>query len=365
MSLKDIEKLKEKVDKDPNSKLFVPLAEEYKKEGMHDEAMNVLLSGLEKQPGYTSARVSLGKIYLDKGMQAEATEEFEKVIKQIPDNLYAHKKLAEIYKDTGKTEQAINAFRAVLKLNPMDEEVVIKLKEIESGAYFDGLSEETEAVEESVHEEVAYTDEATTEDTSGISGPKAFTDEIQETPPSHDKELAAFKSSLFGSTGEAETETEPIPEVIITDKEEDNLEVLEEPVQVPEDEISFGDINEALEYAAAGAGDIHAEIKDQEIIEETEVSVKEQEPAFAGSYEKKSTIEDADKYISEGSYIQAMNIYRDILSTAPGNKKILQRIEELRALIKLLGKDKELLISKLNIFLEGIHKRRDEFLGST
>jgi len=34
-------------------------------------------------------------------------------------------------------------------------------------------------------------------------------------------------------------------------------------------------------------------------------------------------------------------------------------------LIKLMGKDKELLISKLNIFLEGVNKRRDEFLRST
>ena len=72
MSLKDIEKLKERVDKDPNSKLFVPLAEEYKKEGMIEEAISVLLNGIERQPGYMSARVSLGKIYLEKGMMKEA-----------------------------------------------------------------------------------------------------------------------------------------------------------------------------------------------------------------------------------------------------------------------------------------------------
>src|SRR5512135_2069932 len=102
MSLKDIAKLKERVDKDPNSKLFVPLAEEYRKEGMLDEAIGVLLSGIEKQPGYMSARVSLGKIYLEKEMLPEALSEFEQVIKSIPDNLYAHKKLAEIYRATGQ-----------------------------------------------------------------------------------------------------------------------------------------------------------------------------------------------------------------------------------------------------------------------
>ena len=111
MAIEDIERLKEKLDKDPNSKLFVPLAEEYKKAGMLDEAIDVLTKGLESQPAYLSARVSLGKIYIEKGMLDEARTEFEKVISVIPDNLYAHKKLAEIYKDRGQKEEAIKEFK--------------------------------------------------------------------------------------------------------------------------------------------------------------------------------------------------------------------------------------------------------------
>src|ERR1700690_3276352 len=132
MSLKDIEKLKEKIEKDPNSKLFVPLSEEYKKEGKLDEAINVLLSGIEKQPGYMSARVALGKIYLEKEMLKEAQTEFELVVKAIPDNLYAHKKLADIYRATGDTERAIRSYKTVLKLNAMDEDALISLIEFES-----------------------------------------------------------------------------------------------------------------------------------------------------------------------------------------------------------------------------------------
>ena len=394
MSLKDIEKLKEKVDKDLNSKLFVPLAEEYKKEGMLDEAINVLLSGLENQPGYTSARVSLGKIYLDKGMRPEATDEFEKVIKQIPDNLFAHKKLAEIYKDTGKKEQAIKSFKAVLKLNPMDEDAVTKLKEIEGEASPEETTEKIGAATESMHESTSYAEEEVIEDTHEVSEPQALSGEISETPPDHDEELTAFRSSLFGNTGEAEIQAEAIAEVIITEKEEENLEVLdepfqipeeeisfgdindakeeenleviEEPIQIPEEDISFGDINEALEYVETDLEDISEEAKAEEIIEETEeVSFTEKEPDFTEPYAKKSTIEDADKHISKGSYMEAMTVYRNILSSAPDDKKVLQRVEELRGLIKLMGKDKELLISKLNIFLEGVNKRRDEFLRST
>ena len=77
------------------------------------------------------------------------------------------------------------------------------------------------------------------------------------------------------------------------------------------------------------------------------------------------TIGNADKYISEGKYFSAMNIYRKLLLRDTENKQVLQRIEELRVLLKLLGKDKEALVSKLDSFLDGIRKRHDEFSGNT
>ncbi|HKZ57404.1 MAG TPA: hypothetical protein VJ024_06855, partial [Thermodesulfovibrionales bacterium] len=80
MALNELERLKERVDKDPSSKLFVPLAEEYKKAGMFEEAVDVLMKGLERHPNYMSARVSLGKIYIEKEMLNEAGQEFEKVV---------------------------------------------------------------------------------------------------------------------------------------------------------------------------------------------------------------------------------------------------------------------------------------------
>ena len=133
MALEDIEKLKARLEKDAESKLYIPLAEEYRKEGMYDEAINVLLDGLDRQPGYTNARVSLGKIYLEKGQIEDAIEEFEKVINAIPDNLFAQKKLAEINKTIGNTEKAIFHFRKVLELNPLDDEARETLDTLEIG----------------------------------------------------------------------------------------------------------------------------------------------------------------------------------------------------------------------------------------
>jgi len=120
-----------RVEKDPNSRLFLPLAEEYRKSGMPDEAISVILSGLERQPGYTSARVALGRIYLEKNMIEEARDEFEKVVSAIPDNLFSHKKLAEIYHERRETHKAIHEYKKVIQLNPLDEDAKMSLEEIE------------------------------------------------------------------------------------------------------------------------------------------------------------------------------------------------------------------------------------------
>jgi tetratricopeptide (TPR) repeat protein len=76
-------------------------------------------------------------------------------------------------------------------------------------------------------------------------------------------------------------------------------------------------------------------------------------------------IRDADIFISQGRYIEALDIYEKLLSIEPGNTYVLQRIEELRALLKLLGRSEEELIVRLNSFLDGIKKRRDEFFGTS
>ncbi len=88
----EIAKLTGRISQDPKSKLFVPLAEEYKKAGDLEMAIHVLLEGLKNNPDYVTARSSLGKLLLAKGDLAGAQKEFEEVVKHIPDNLYGPEK---------------------------------------------------------------------------------------------------------------------------------------------------------------------------------------------------------------------------------------------------------------------------------
>jgi tetratricopeptide (TPR) repeat protein len=368
MSLKDIEKLKERVDKDPNSKLFVPLAEEYRKEGMLDEAIGVLTSGIERQPGYMSARVSLGKIFLEKGMTNEARSEFENVIKSIPDNLYAHKKLAEIYRELGQKEMSIQSYKTVLKLNAMDEDALSTLRELEEEEML-GIGEAAEAHEESSAESVPVAGEVATEEVGGEPLPAESQNEerrqVPETPAIDAEDLTAFKNSIFGdkaSVDGLEVAVEVPYETVDPGEEEleELVEVVEDQAGASDDELSFAGVNVADEepYASVFAGNEPGGGR----------AVGQPETAAQVSLEKAGVAhkaEDADRFIAEGNYLQAMHVYRSILSSDPDNRTTLQRVEELRALLKLMGKDKETLISNLNAFLEGVRKRRNEFYGST
>ncbi|MGD0281029.1 MAG: hypothetical protein ABSB95_01550 [Dissulfurispiraceae bacterium] len=67
-----------------------------------------------------------------------------------------------------------------------------------------------------------------------------------------------------------------------------------------------------------------------------------------------SKLVEAEGLIARGHYAPAMELYRGMLTNSPGDRRILQRQEELAALIKFLGKNKEGIIKRLNKFLEAI-----------
>ena len=98
----EIAKLEERISKDPKSKLFVPLAEEYKKVGDIERSIQVLTEGLKNNPSYVTARSFLGRLLFEKGDMAGAQREFEEVAKSIPDNLMAQHKLGDLKTKTFK-----------------------------------------------------------------------------------------------------------------------------------------------------------------------------------------------------------------------------------------------------------------------
>ena len=327
MALDDIEKLRAKVDKDPSSRLFLPLAEEYRKSGMLDEAIGVLLSGLDRHPGYTSARVALGRIYLEKSMINEARTEFERVVDLVPDNLFAHRKLADIYRDLDMLQRAEEEYRTVLALNPLDEEA------------------------------------------------KACLDAIVRTASEPPEET--ISAGAAGEAVERSFEVSAVEEAVGDISESDYLggEISDdEPVETGEpfaldDEDEFEAFSKALsEEVSAGPeeidGDSAADEFPEILVEETavsdifpeEISVEDAGDVI-GETAPLADLSAVDSMIAEGKYSQAIRTYNEMLSRDPENRHLLQRTAELKAYLKMIGRDKEMTISRLETFLDGMKRR--------
>lgn len=120
----EIDRLAVQLAKDPHSKVFLPLAEEYCKAGMWQEAAGVLEDGLKYYPGFITAMVVLGRAYDQLGQPTKAKAILEEAVKLSPENLRAHRTLIKIYVAQGQGEAALKSCDVILGLNPRDEEAL-------------------------------------------------------------------------------------------------------------------------------------------------------------------------------------------------------------------------------------------------
>jgi tetratricopeptide (TPR) repeat protein len=120
----EIDRLATQLAKDPHSKVFMPLAEEYGKVGMWQEAAAVLEDGLKLYPGFITAMVALGRAYDHMGQATKARAILEESVKLSPENLRAHRTLIKIYTSQGRNESALQSCAVILTVNPRDEEAL-------------------------------------------------------------------------------------------------------------------------------------------------------------------------------------------------------------------------------------------------
>jgi tetratricopeptide (TPR) repeat protein len=108
-----LEELQRRVQRDPASISFAALAEEYRRLGLFQEAVDICRAGLQRHPSYLSARVTLGRALLEIGDFDQATSELERVLQAAPENLAAIRALADIHRRRGELPDAIH-YRATL-----------------------------------------------------------------------------------------------------------------------------------------------------------------------------------------------------------------------------------------------------------
>jgi len=120
----EIDRLALAFAKEPGSKAFIPLAEEYGKAAMWEEAAAVLEDGLKTYPGFITAMVALGRAYDHMNQPVKAQAILEEAIKLSPENLRAHRTLAKLYAAQGANDAAIQSCSVILALHPQDQEAL-------------------------------------------------------------------------------------------------------------------------------------------------------------------------------------------------------------------------------------------------
>jgi pentatricopeptide repeat protein len=130
-----IDSLKDRIARDPFSRAFLQLAEEYRREGRFQEAIEVCLDGLQRHPTYHTARISLGRTYMEAADLDKAKQTFMEVLELQPENHLAGKLLAEIQKKMGDLNGAAATYRGILSYYPNDREVATLLQEAQRGGF--------------------------------------------------------------------------------------------------------------------------------------------------------------------------------------------------------------------------------------
>jgi tetratricopeptide (TPR) repeat protein len=120
----EIDRLALALAKEPGSKAFIPLAEEYGKAGMWAEAAAVLEDGLKTYPSFITAMVALGRAYDQMKQPVKAKAVLEEAVKLSPENLRAHRTLAKIYAAEGAKDAALRSCAIILAVNPQDQEAL-------------------------------------------------------------------------------------------------------------------------------------------------------------------------------------------------------------------------------------------------
>jgi len=362
----EIAKLTERIAKDPKSKLFVPLAEEHKKAGDLEMAIQVLTEGLRSNPGYVTARSFLGRLLIDKGDLAGAQKELEEVIKAIPDNLLAQRKLGDLYVLQGRRDDALKRYKAALALNPSDKELPSLLADLEAGKDVSARVPRPKVLTSPAAPQAAPASVAPLKPkpvpSSGTAKPAGSTPGVptaaQKAPtpaptvPKIDSSAPATPAKPVAPPPPpppAHDETEVIEDIVEIEPLEqpgpaqevkapavENAAILQ-PEPTGQDaetaEMPAFDLSEAPAMASTETEDLAAVSWGTEMFTPPEES-RPAETATGGDEggDDLNTNTLAELYISQGFYDKAIEIYRGMLEERPENKALQQKLEKLRAM---------------------------------
>ncbi len=124
-----VDELKKRYEENPR-RFFAPLANEYRKAGDLDAAIDLCRMHLEEQPGHLSGHIVYGQALYESHRADEAKKVFEAALTLDPENLIALRHLGDIAKSEGDATAATHWYQRVLDADPRNDEVIALIESL-------------------------------------------------------------------------------------------------------------------------------------------------------------------------------------------------------------------------------------------
>jgi len=128
-----VDELKKRYEENPR-RFFAPLANEYRKAGDLDAAIDLCRMHLEEQPGHLSGHIVYGQALYEAGRPADARTTFEAALQLDPENLIALRHLGDIAAAEGDGAAAAQWYQRVLDADPRNDEVLALIAGLQAPA---------------------------------------------------------------------------------------------------------------------------------------------------------------------------------------------------------------------------------------
>ncbi len=309
-------------------RVFARLANELRKSGDYDRAIEICRGQIPQQPGYISGHIVLGQSLYDCGRLEEARQTFETALNLDPENLIALRHLGDIARQHGANDVARGWYRRLLEVDPQNDEVVAQLEAM------GGPGGGTPAVGQPVVAE----EFSPTLDIEGLNVPAVEAAPSPEAgaPVGPEIEIDEYRLDTAGKSSDAVAEHEPLEIETAADFE---------PARGAEK--AFPDLEQSLEVSGIGPSDPSPKAADAEamfgdaVIDESPESGGEPRDAVDAYYpmlDVQSTGPSpaafvtetmAELYLQQGYVQEALDIYRQLAAQNPADDTLRERVRQL------------------------------------
>ncbi len=128
-----VDELKKRYEENPR-RFFAPLANEYRKAGELEAAIDLCRTHLEEQPGHLSGHIVYGQALYESQRAGDAKAAFESALTLDPENLIALRHLGDIARGEGDASTATHWYQRVLDADPRNDEVIALIAALKQDA---------------------------------------------------------------------------------------------------------------------------------------------------------------------------------------------------------------------------------------